>query len=972
MEETRRVGGWVRWQRAAAVLAWLLCGPLLSALSVPALAQPAGGVTSPGKGASAGARAGTLDPRLIPAVPGVHSADRPVVAGETILVGLMDRFPPFHSWNAAGDRAEGFDLDLLAEIGRTTGLRFEVRRYPTFSQLLDALAAGQVRVITATAQTAERATYLRFTRPYASVQQAFVGPAGITSVPSTPDLSGRRLAVTKGHVSETIAIERFAAASRPAFATVDLAIDAVQRGDADFVLEALPTLKALLAQRQITGLSVLRTYGFPEGHLRFASALNDAALVQQIDGALRTLDPAVTRSLGARWLPPAEARPAMPATPPPAAGVTPLRVGFLPGDTPYSIIGADGKPDGIGIRMLKAVSERAGVPIAGFQPMSLADGLAALRDGRLDVMLGLTDIASRRSAMTFVGPYRANPLVIISRKQYSVWDLYQLSGQRLAMVEGFFGTPYVRAAQPTIEIVDCKTFEECMILVEQGKANAALYGLQGAYERLGSRAGTTLQITGTVPGLYDEHNLGVSLARASLAPRLRDALNVVLSTEMAGIEAAWLAEEARSRVDWRRVRLAALASLAVLLALALGWWWHSRGLQREIARTDAAKDESEQYLAFMAHEVRNALQSVSGAVALLRGSSKPDSRQVPLLEALGRSTRSTLGLLNGLLDRHRLHAGRLALELRADSLERVLRAVIDETLPAAQAKGLTIAFERATPLDGWWRIDALRLQQIVRNLLVNAVKFTTQGCIVLRASLEASPRGAAWRSVRVEVVDPGLGMDAATVTKTFERFHTQGGDRPGTGLGLNLCRDLARALGGDLTVQSSIGQGSTFTLRFEAEAADSVEGAEGRLQRLLVVEDSPVYSLLLRQAFENQGLTVTVAESLDAAREALIASVAGAGNTAPPFDLVLSDTHLGDGRVDELLRFTREAVRPGVVMPPILCMSAEFDDTTLERLHEAGATDLMTKDSDVIAFASRVLTAYAQARGPAPMATAAP
>jgi signal transduction histidine kinase/ActR/RegA family two-component response regulator len=912
---------------------WLLC--LLALL--PALAQPA-----------AGGPAG----HAATAVPAVGS-------GQTLMVGLME-FPPLHSWQGGGP-PRGFDVELLGEVARLTGLRLEYRRYGSFSALLDGLKAGEVRVATAIAQTADRANQLRFTRPYASVPQAFVGAAELNSVPSTPDLSGRRLAVTRGHVSESIAIERYPAAARLAFMTVEEALDAVERGDADLVLEARPTLEALIARRPATSLAVRRTYGFPEGHLRLAARLEDAELVRQLDAALAALDPALVRPLLQRWLP-------LPAPPrlsdaPPLA-VAPLRIGFLPGDTPFSLLDAGGQPDGIGIRMMKAMAARLGIPIAGFEPLALADGLTALREGRLDIMLGLTDIAERRDAMSFVGPYRANPLVIISRKQSSVWDLHQLSGQRLAMVQGFFGLPYIRRAYPTIEIVTCTAFDACMDMVEQGRASGALYGLQGAYERLGGRAGSTLQITGTVPGLYDEHNLGVSLARSSLAPRLREALDVVLHEDMPRIEAEWLAEESASRADWRRLRQAGAVLLLLLAAAGATWWWQARRLRAEIARTRAAREESEAYLAFMAHEVRNSLQSVSGAVALLRGSSRPDARQGPVLEALGRSARSTLGLLNGLLDRHRLQAGRLALDLRPDSLQRVLGTVLEEVRPMAQAKGLQMELQLATPLDGWWRVDALRVQQVLRNLLVNAVKFSRRGTIVLRVALEPAARGDDWRAVVADVVDTGVGMDEVTVARIFEGYHSAGGDRPGSGLGLHLCRDLAAALGGTLAVASRPGEGSTFTLRFDVQAAGAAEArADGTLQRLLVVEDSPVYSLLLRQAFENRGVVVHAAESVAQAQEALVASVAGAGATAPAFDAVLSDTRLGDDTVDTLLRFMRDSVRPGVRMPPLIAMSAEFDGDATARLAAAGAADLLTKDGDVVAFADRVMLSLAHLSG---------
>lgn len=891
--------------------------------------------------------------------PARAAAGDAVQAGDVVVVGLLERFPPFHEWRADQPAPSGMDVELLTELSRQTGLRFRYERFVEYPALLQALADGRIRLATAIAQTPDRALTLRFTRPYASVQQAFVGPAAITSVPATPDLSGRRLAVTRGYVAESIAAERFPAAARPAYGTLQEALDAVQRGDADFVFEALPTLRTLVAERPGSGLAVLRSYGFPEGHLRLAADLRDAALVRQLDATIAALDPAFTKALRDRWLPPA---PVVLPAPAPALEVAPLRVGYLPGDLPFSAEVRPGVADGLGIRMMNEVARRAGLSIASFVPMDLASGLQALADGRLDVMLGLTDVAERRARMSFVGPYRANPLVLISRRQFSVWDLQQLAGQRLAMIRGYFGTPYVRAAYPNVDIVECAGFDECLTLVEQGRAEAALYGLQGAYARLGPRAGSTLHITGTVAGLYDEHNLGVSLARATLAPRLRDALNAVLAEDMPRIEREWAAAEQQDRVDWARVRLSAYAAAAVLAVLLLAWWWHSRTLRLEIERTRRARQESEQYLAFLAHEVRNSLQSVSGAVALLRGSS-PGPGEQPLLDVLGRSSRATLGLLNALLDRHRLHEGQLALELRPESLERCLREAADEARPMAQAKGLALVFERRTPLDGWWRLDALRLQQVLRNLLVNAVKHTEAGQVHVAAGLEPSPRGERWRRLVVVVADTGSGLSAASREHVFERFHTDGGDRPGSGLGLALSRDLVRAFGGSIEAQSRAGEGAAFTLAFDIEAADAPAPAQpGQVERVLVVEDSQVYGLLLRQAFENQGVAVVLVETLEAARVALVASAAGAGETTPPLDLVLCDRFVGDGDAGALLRFVREAVRPGVRLPPVICMSAEVEPGTRERLLADGAREVLLKESDVKVFVQRVL---AQAAAPA-------
>lgn len=862
-------------------------------------------------------------------------------AAETVTVGLLASYPPFQSWPEGGPPA-GLDVELLRRLEQDTGLRFEFRRFDHCVPLLQALRRGEIRLATGMALSAERSTYLQFTRPYTSVPQAFVGRRTMTSVPSTPDLAGRRLGLIASHVGEAIAAERFPLASRTAYPTIAAAVQALARDELDFVFEAAPSLQAALDGQGDAGLGLLRSFGFPEGHLRLATPLAEAALVRTLDEALRALPRAELERLRARWLP---APP--PATAPVAAdpATPPLRVGFFPGDRPYSLLAADGQADGIGIALVKSVAQRAGLEIGEFVPLELPQLLQALGAGEVDIALGLTDTRDRRQRMAFVGPYRSNPLVIISRQQYSVWDLHQLAGRRLAMLDGFFGADYVRALHPTIEIVPCPRFNVCLDAVERGEADAALYGLHGVYERLIGRGSRNLQITGVVASLADEQNLGLSLRRTAVAPALRDALEAALREDLPRIEREWAGREAR-RVDRDRLLLVVALGVAGLALLAAAWWVHSRRLRSEIRRTqaaqaeaEAARQDSERYLTFMTHEVRNSLQSVSGAVDLLHRRASGDPA---LLAALGRSARATLGLVDGLLDRHRLELRNLNLHLQAASLPEAVAEVVHDMAPAATAKGLQLQTETEGEA-GWLRFDALRVQQVLRNLLVNAVKFSERGRITVRCRVEPADGGR--RRVRLAVSDQGPGVPEAERERIFEPFITAGGDRPGSGLGLAFCRDLARAMGGTLALRPEPGGGACFELDFEAEPAPApTPVAQAEVRRLLVLEDSPVYALLLRQAFENQGLEVLVAESLAQARERL---APGHG-----VDLLLADTHLPDGVPDELLRSLAGA-------PPAVCMSADFGPDMVLRLRAAGALACLPKDADVAAFARQVLRAAA-------------
>lgn len=876
---------------------------------------------------------------------------------EVVTVGLMADFPPFESWPAQG-QPTGLDVELVQRLAQDAGLQIRFQRFVAFEDLLAALRAGRVQLITATAQSAERATYLRFTRPYSSTQQAFVGRGDMTSVPALPDLAGRRLAVVRGHISETIAVERFPMASRPAYQTLNDAVQAVVNGDADFVIELLPTLQVLVDRLPAGPLRVSRTFGFPEGHLRLAAGLADAALIDRLDKALAALDPQVLDGLRQRWLgaaaaPKAPTAPSLPAAV--ASGVAPLRVGYFPQDRPYSYQGAAGDAEGIGVEMMKAVVARAGLQIDRFVPLQLPELLKALAEGRIDMALGLTDTAPRRRQMAFVGPYRSNPLVLISRQQYSVWSLDQLSHRRLAMLEGFFGEAYIRAAHPTVTIATCPAFDACLDMVESGAVDAAMYGLHGVYERLQPRQSRNLQITGTVGGLFDEHNLGLALKHAALAPALRDALATVMQHDLAGLERGWAQHQAAAKFDWRQVQLAGAGVTGLLLMLLAAWWVHVRRMRRQHvhtlqARGDAerARSQTEAYLAFMAHEVRNSLQAVRGAVTLLHRPRREASQQKQLLDALDQSSQSTLDLLNGMLDRHRLDEGHLHLQLRPEQVGTLLRRLVDELRPAAQAKGLDLQFD-PQGADRPLLVDALRLQLIVRNLLVNAIKFTDRGQV--RASLQLRASAAGRCAVRLSVQDNGPGVEAAARPHVFDRFYSLGGDRPSTGLGLSLSHDLARSFGGDLTLHSDAGQGARFDLSFEADTA-TPEPAAARppLRRVLVVEDSPVYAILLERAFELAGVVVVQADSLAGARQLL-----GAADAAT-LDLVLSDAHLPDGHIGQLLAWMDTQRAGGRVLPPALCMSADFmDDEAALGLRRQGAVDTLSKDGDVGAFVQRVL-----------------
>lgn len=279
----------------------------------------------------------------------------------------------------------------------------------------------------------------------------------------------------------------------------------------------------------------------------------------------------------------------------------------------------------------------------------------------------------------------------------------------------------------------------------------------------------------------------------------------------------------------------------LLLAAAVCAWWivlasesrrmaqdesnrQNQLLQQEIdahRRTDAALQQAKElaeaanqaktrYVAGMTHELRTPLNSIMGyAQILLKDEPEGGTRRGPLT-TIQRSGEHLIGLIDGLLDLARIEAGRLRLDAAPLPLHDFLDEVVRMVQPQAEAKGLDFRLETRGRVPAWVQADARRLRQILLNLCSNAVRFTERGQITLRLD-------ARREVLRFEVIDTGIGIAPQDLERIFLPFERGSGGRrssePGTGLGLTITHLLSELMGGELTVRSVMGQGSTFSVR---------------------------------------------------------------------------------------------------------------------------------------------------------------
>lgn len=216
----------------------------------------------------------------------------------------------------------------------------------------------------------------------------------------------------------------------------------------------------------------------------------------------------------------------------------------------------------------------------------------------------------------------------------------------------------------------------------------------------------------------------------------------------------------------------------------------------------------------MSHELRTPMNAIMGMTTLARNQAT-DPALIHRLTVIDSASHHLLAVINDVLDISRLEANRLTLECRDFSLGEILESIDEQLGHKAANKGLQLLIEvapesRALPLYG----DPLRLGQILFNLVDNAVKFTDLGMVSLRARL--IERGPGCMQLNIEVQDSGIGIASQDIGRLFSVFEQADGSLTrrygGTGLGLVISKRLAQLMGGDISVSSQLGKGSTFLL----------------------------------------------------------------------------------------------------------------------------------------------------------------
>ena len=819
--------------------------------------------------------------------------------GKILRVGLLEENHAPWAMRIGND-LYGINADYLSALRQLTGAQFTLNLYSDQQHLMQALSSGQIDFALGMWATPLPAGTLSSDNWYSSPLRVYRNQQNQRAVMFNSQ--NAQLAIS----NSTLAQLPPALAARHSFRRYSSDLQALYtllNQQNDYVVADETSAGFLLSQLQQGQIYQIASH-IEAGQLNLRAVARDPQLISWINQSLRQLPAELMNTLQARWssnLPRYQDTQTLMLSPDERAWIAGHpRITYTaePDNYPWSYRDASGTARGYGVDLLKAIAQSTGLQ---FEPVWVSNPRQAS-----------TLIEQKQAMLQLMQPLNGDAMQSTSLPVWrALWGIYSiqsdtlanwrdLRGKRIGVLQDDLALRLLPAELQPQQFADRNSLYDALA---KGQIDVLVDNVLSARWRIASRDDARIHLAFAASDIAWPIALGVTPDQAVLRTLLDRALQQIPADTQSQMRDSWSTPPQPGSVMVMgslpmMVLAVAGAAIVLLLLLLARRYWQQRRERQQREQAEHANAMKSQFLATVSHELRTPMQAILGLLELEK--QQHSSQNLTLLHS---SAQSLLTLLNVLQDHARIESNSFTLAPRPLALAQWLSQQQHFYHPLMRGDGPRLIVEALTPLPDTVLIDTDRLQQVVNNLMTNALKFTRHGAI--RLTLAAQDQ-----QLILTVSDSGSGIPPEEQQKLFDPWYQAPSGKSvsvqGSGLGLFICREMVLRMGGDIRLASEPGRGTQVTVSLPLEAcAPASHVNETALPglpqlRVAIVDDHPTNLLVMQQQLARFAIQADIFEHGRALLQA---------DAHEPYDLLFIDQMMPRPDGTLLLRILRRRDR---------------------------------------------------------------
>lgn len=878
-----------------------------------------------------------------------------IASHPNIEIGVDGNWPPI-DFIDKNKQFHGITADYLELISKKTGLTFIPQKSENFKTMLARVMQGTLKAGASISFKKERAEKLWFSEPFFHVHKAIMVQNQRNDINTIKDLYGKTVAIEDGFLTMRQLQDLHPEIKLSTFNSTLEALKAVSFDKADAYVGNQAVAAWLSQKNQITNLKLTGDPGLGSGPQNFAvskKAPEWKPLIGIIDKVLTSLTPGEITSIEKRWLG---------SISPSVKTVTPLelsnsekawveqhqdiRLGIDAAWEPMEFIDSEGEYRGLSSEFMGYFLTQLGIRYEQPQKLPWSDVLSGLKQQTIDLAPMLTKTESRQQYLDFTDPYLNFPVVIFNQQGQTLLNgLPDLIDKKVGVVKGYAISELIERDYPTMQRQFFTSTLDGLKALSLGEVDAFIDLLAVGGYLISTNGLNNIQVAASTPYAHD-FSIGIRKDWPELTSLLNRAIKQLPAEQKNAFLRKWLALNYEQKIDYTLLMWVIGIALIIFLILAI----RARDMSRLNLKLNQAhqavlkaSDFKSSFLANMSHEIRTPMNAIVGLGHLL-SRTELSHQQQDYINNLQKSAQTLLGLVDDILDISKIEAGHLKIDLIEFKLEQLLNDLTGITQIRLRNHDIEFIYDLDDNIPAYLIGDPFRINQILTNLLTNAIKFTSSGNIILKiTTLDIHDSKT---NLRFELSDTGIGIKPEKLKSLFSPFIQEDSSTTrefgGTGLGLSISRHLSELMGGSLDARSTVGQGSTFffTLPFEIpahhkEAQKLTPRSDLRNLNVLLVDDNPDALKIMASTLESMTFRVTRCSN---GRQAL--HILEQAEEA--FDLVLLDWRMPEQDGEQTSALIRQRL-PADQLPIIIMITAYGRDIAEQNIDRSSIDGLLIK-----------------------------